>query len=213
MDKRKKNVLGDNKKSKKIRFTVENWLRSSQTTNTIEDDNSITDQTESQITYTEENDQSLRRRPSNRETDEFSAGTFFNDQTEFESNSIEDNENEQRIVGSADQADVEIQSDQSNVSSSSRIQAEQFTLPDCFEKVGTGRKNIRCKVCFSQINVVSIFVHNGKHHIPVICSEKGDQNRKTTVEKHLQSQCHKSAVHSQKLASLRTDQLVDECTI
>lgn len=113
----------------------------------------------------------------------------------------------QHIVGSTDQADIDIQSDQTTVSSSLRAQAEQFTLPDCFEKVGAGRKNIRCNVCFGQMNVVSIFVHNGKHHIPVICSEKGDQNRKATIEKHLQSQCHKSAVLYQKLASLRSDQL------
>lgn len=161
-------------------------------------------------------------------TDDSSAATIFIDFAE--TNAAEENastlkENRQEFCRPSnpetktstvgflltDLANVENRSNQ--ISSSSSTQLEQYTLPDCFEKVGTGRKNIRCKVCFSQLNVVSIFVHNGKHHIPVICTEKGDQNRKTLVDKHILSECHKSAVRSQRMASISQAQLVGENTI
>lgn len=98
-------------------------------------------------------------------------------------------------------------------SSTSGNRAVKYTFPECFEKVGIGRKHIRCKICFEQNGVVSTFVNSGKNHVPAICTEKGTQNRKLLVEQHLTSQWHKSAVTSKRLSSLKADELACENTI
>lgn len=238
MKKRKRKELDskDVVQPKKKGFTIEDWLRSSSSNATLTMDGT----TEDNVSSSKENaeiemhselpldrlstletydtaDQTDNETHSDRQLESTASSASSTSATCDESCTLPDcemhsEEDNDTTLTENDHTDIETQSNHRSESSASST-SESFTLPDCFEKVGSGRKNIRCKVCFSQKSVVGVFVNNSKHHIPAICTQIGTQNRKATVEKHLQSLCHNSAISSQRLASLSVDQIVAEGTI
>lgn len=216
MNKRKREIFDkkDMAQSKMKKITIENWLRSSNSNRTLATDDTVEDN----ISTLKENVDPFDRSTSHKIDDNSSAGSFLPHDIEMQSEEDTDSTLKENVEPSdrlttneicdspAKQTNIENQSDRQSertTSSTSGTHDESYILPDCFEKIGSGRKNIRCKVCFSQIGLVSVFVNNGKHHIPAICTQTGTQNRKAFVEKHLQSLCHESALKSQRLTSLR----------
>lgn len=129
------------------------------------------------------------------------------------SDEIDENENKKPTTtvstSLADQSDSFIKDCCDNSKTSKRA---KISLHDCFEKIGdTGRKMVRCKVCFSQPRVVNI--HRKSNQIPPICTAEGSQIRQAIMDAHLNSTMHAEALKACRLSRLSTADLITENTI